>query len=60
MWKSCFEKVRYGEHHDFEGADWQFSKDIRETFGPEKRLSGMPVLHLDHGPSNWYGADRHR
>jgi len=56
---SCLESVQYEEHGHFEGADWKFAQDIRERFGREKRVSGAPVLHLDHGPSNWYGAPRH-
>jgi len=57
--RKCLEKVQYEEMHHFEGADWKFGKDMREAFGMEKRLSGVPVLHLDHGSSNWYGAARH-
>lgn len=55
----CLEKVQYEEMHHFEGADWKFGKDMRDSFGVETRLSGVPVLHLDHGSSNWYGAARH-
>lgn len=57
--RSCFEKVKYYEVDHFEGADWQFSIDMRKEFGDEVRLSGMPVLHLDHGGSKWYGTTRH-
>ncbi|MBX7256086.1 MAG: glycosyltransferase family 2 protein [Candidatus Hydrogenedentes bacterium] len=57
--RECLEKVRYEEANHFEGADWRFGKDMRDIFGEETRLSGMPVLHLDHGSSNWYGATRH-
>jgi hypothetical protein len=57
--RACLEKVRYEEANHFEGADWRFGKDMRDVFGEETRLSGMPVLHLDHGSSNWYGALRH-
>jgi glycosyltransferase involved in cell wall biosynthesis len=57
--RECLDKVQYEEMHHFEGADWKFGKDMRETFGQETRLSGVPVLHLDHGSSNWYGAARH-
>lgn len=57
--RECLEAVRYEELHHFEGADWKFGRDMRERFGMERRLSGMPVLHLDHGSSNWYGALRH-
>jgi hypothetical protein len=31
---------------------------MREKFGVERRLSGHPVLHLEHGGSKWYGAKR--
>jgi len=57
--RACLEKVQYEEMHHFEGADWKFGKDMRDAFGMETRLSGVPVLHLDHGSSNWYGAARH-
>lgn len=57
--RECLETVRYEEANHFEGADWRFGKDMRDAFGEETRLSGMPVLHLDHGSSNWYGASRH-
>jgi hypothetical protein len=57
--RSCFETVRYFEADHFEGADWQFSVDMREHFGEETRLLGYPVLHLDHGGSKWYGTSRH-
>ena len=56
--RDCFEKVQYYEADHFEGADWQFSKDLRKAFGPETRLSGIPLLHLDHGGSKWYGTRR--
>ncbi len=57
--RECLDTVRYEELNHFEGADWKFGQDMRDAFGPEKRLSGLPVLHLDHGSSNWYGASRH-
>lgn len=57
--RSCFDTVKYYEVDHFEGADWQFSIHMREAFGEELRLSGMPVLHLDHGGSKWYGTARH-
>jgi len=57
--RECLEKVRYEELHHFEGADWKFGKDMRDAYGMEHRISGTPVLHLDHGSSNWYGATRH-
>lgn len=57
--RDCFEAVRYEEFGHFEGADWRFAKNIRDRFGPEVWLDGLPVLHLDHGGSQWYGAQRH-
>jgi hypothetical protein len=57
--RECLEKVRYEELHHFEGADWKFGKDMRDHYGMEHRIDGVPVLHLDHGSSNWYGASRH-
>jgi hypothetical protein len=57
--RSCLDTVQYYEADHFEGADWQFSIDMRKHFGQELRLSGVPVLHLDHGGSKWYGTSRH-
>ncbi|HIJ65481.1 MAG TPA: glycosyltransferase [Candidatus Hydrogenedentes bacterium] len=57
--RQCFEVVAYEEHGHFEGADWKFGRDLRDRFGPETRLEGLPALHLDHGGSNWYGTQRH-
>lgn len=56
----CMEKVRYEEMDHFEGADMRFGIGIIETFGDPLRLLGFPVLHLDHGGSQWYGSVRHR
>ena len=53
------EKVKYDEYDHFEGADWKFGKDIRAEYTMEKRLSGVAVLHLDHGGSQWYGTQKH-
>ncbi|MCP4639088.1 MAG: glycosyltransferase family 2 protein [bacterium] len=58
--RECFEKVQYIELDHFEGSDWQFGAMIRKEFGKETRLSGAPVLHLDHGGSQWYGTTKHR
>jgi hypothetical protein len=55
----CRDHVRYEEMRHFEGADWKFAKDLIERYGHETRLSGLPVCHLDHGASNWYGTQRH-
>ena len=57
--RDCFEQVKYYEADHFEGADWQFSIEMRKVFGEETRLSGVPLLHLDHGGSKWYGTTRH-
>jgi len=57
--RTCLDTVQYYEADHFEGADWQFSIDMRKHFGDELRLSGVPVLHLDHGGSKWYGTSRH-
>lgn len=53
---SCFEKVAYKEHEHYEGADFDFALAMRKHFGTETRMQGVPVLHLDHGGSQWYGA----
>lgn len=58
--KTCMEKVRYIELNHFEGADWLFGFHMRENYGTEVRLAGIPVLHLDHGGSQWYGTQKHR
>jgi glycosyltransferase involved in cell wall biosynthesis len=58
--RSCFDKVQYVEFNHFEGSDFFFGNDIIEEFGPVHRLDGMPVLHMDHGGSQWYGTPRHR
>ena len=56
---SCLDKVSYLELDHFEGADMQFGVQMLAHFGREKRLIGMPVLHLDHGGSQWYGTQKH-
>jgi len=43
----------------FEIADMHFSMDVLKDIGEEHRLSGAPVLHLDHGGSQWYGTKKH-
>lgn len=58
--KEIFQKVTYPEFNHFEGADWFFGRSVVEMFGPEHRLVGIPVLHLDHGGSQWYGSQKHR
>ncbi len=56
---TCLQKVTYQELDHFEGADMQFGMQIIAHFGREKRLIGLPVLHLDHGGSQWYGTQKH-
>jgi hypothetical protein len=48
--------IKYEEHEHFETADWYFGVQMIEKFGPVTRLSGCPVIHLDHGGSQWYGT----
>jgi hypothetical protein len=56
----CMEKVPYIELEHFEYADMYFGECIRHEYGREHRLSGVPVLHLDHGGSHWFGTIKHR
>ncbi|MGC8738267.1 MAG: hypothetical protein ACP5UA_06415 [Candidatus Hydrogenedens sp.] len=58
--KEVFQKIQYPDFNHFEGADWFFGRSVVEMFGPEHRLIGVPVLHLDHGGSQWYGSQKHR
>ena len=51
----CFETVKYNEYENFEGADWEFACSMLQHFGNCHFLE-VPVLHLDHGGSQWYGA----
>lgn len=57
--RECFETVQYEELGHFEGADWRFGQAIRTEFGGETWLEDLPVLHLDHGGSQWYGTQKH-
>ena len=56
--REVFDEVSYMELRHFEGADWQFGKEVVDKFGKEHRLEGLPVLHLHHGGSQWYGTDK--
>lgn len=58
--KTCLERIRYEEMDHFEGADWIFGYAMRKAYGTELRLTGAPVIHLDHGGSQWYGTSKHR
>jgi len=53
------EKFPYLEVDHFETADMQFGMEMLKEIGEEHRISGRPVLHLDHGGSQWYGAQKH-
>lgn len=53
------DKFPYLEVDHFEIADMHFSIDVLKDVGKEHRLSGAPVLHLDHGGSQWYGTRKH-
>lgn len=57
--KSCFQEIRYNEYEHFEGADWEFAAAIVEKHGRCVWLES-PVLHLDHGGSQWFGTRTHR
>jgi hypothetical protein len=57
--REFMEKVKYAELDHFEGADMWFGMALQDTYGKETRLSGLPVLHLDHGGSQWYGTTKH-
>ena len=56
--RDVMDKIRYQELDHFEGSDWLFGDAIRHVFGPETRLEGCVVLHLDHGGSQWYGTKK--
>ena len=56
--RTHFHTVPYPEHSHFEGADMQFSLDIRKAFGHETVMKDTLVLHLDHAGSRWYGTER--
>jgi hypothetical protein len=56
--RTHFPTVPYREHSHFEGADMQFSLDIRKAFGHETVMKDTLVLHLDHAGSRWYGTQR--
>ena len=48
----------YIELEHFEIADMDFGIKLIEDIGQEHRLSGTPVLHLDHNGSQWYGTQK--
>jgi hypothetical protein len=49
--------VRYPEYDHFQGADYEFGAALRERLGVPFRLP-LPVLHLDHGTRQWFGAQK--
>jgi len=53
-------RIPYHELDHFEASDWHFGREVVETYGPEYRMPGVYVLHLDHGGSQWYGTHKHR
>ena len=53
------EEYPYLEEDHFEVADMRFGEKMRKEVGDEHRLSGTPVIHLDHGGSQWYGTQKH-
>lgn len=57
--REFLEEVKYAELDHFEGADMWFGMALQGKYGKEARLSGLPVLHLDHGGSQWYGTTKH-
>lgn len=57
--REFFDEVKYAELDHFEGADMWFGMALQGKYGKEVRLSGLPVLHLDHGGSQWYGTTKH-
>ena len=57
--RAFFDEVKYAELDHFEGADMWFGMALQGKYGKEVRLSGLPVLHLDHGGSQWYGTTKH-
>ncbi len=57
--REVIEAIRYREASHFEGSDWIFGDQATKRFGPETRLDGVDVLHLDHGGSQWSGTPKH-
>ncbi len=56
--RDVIERHPYHELDHFEGSDWIFGKSVVVYEGPETRLEGKVVLHLDHAGSQWYGAPK--
>lgn len=57
--KKYLDSFPYTELQNFEWADMEFGLRMRYNIGQEHRLSGYPVLHLDHGGSQWFGTAKH-
>ncbi len=57
--KACFDEIKYNEYEHFEGADWEFAHALVQKHGACVWLAS-PVLHLDHGGSQWFGTRTHR
>ncbi|MGI6139328.1 MAG: glycosyltransferase [Candidatus Hydrogenedentales bacterium] len=58
--KWLLETIPYHELTHFEASDWYFGKNVVLKYGPEYRMKGVYLLHLDHGGSQWYGTQRQR
>ncbi len=58
--RNVLTRIPYHELDHFEASDWHFGREVTETYGPEHRMQGVYVLHLDHGGSQWYGTHKHR
>lgn len=56
--RAVLAEVRYAELDHFEGADYYFGQDVIARHGKPVLLDDRPVLHLDHGGSQWYGASK--
>lgn len=56
----CMHKIPYLEMDHFESADMEFGQAMLHHYGRETRMSGVTVIHMDHGGSQWYGTATHR
>jgi len=54
--RHVFDKVSYEELEHFEGSDYYFGQQVVQHFGMPALLKDRPLLHLDHGGSQWYGT----
>lgn len=49
--------LRLAEYDHFQGADFEFGAALAARYGGAHRLE-LPVLHLDHGTRQWFGAQK--